>query len=217
MFRVEIFPTPIWSGHIENEDILQKAEELAYNFRDEVKEAGVVSQGWDDKEITDDRLLFDKKGVTSFYSDNLATNEKWEEITDFIINMAGTMLSDTHDVTGMRIANMWTTIYPKGAFVPQHIHSYFEVSGVFYVKAPENCGDIVFQDPAWVAKTMNIKGANKGTFPGPGTKWSHSPTAGDMLLFPSWLPHSTKQNESEEDRIIISFNLLFEGVSYLEA
>lgn len=215
MFRQEIFPTPIWYGNSADDEIRLKAKDLAYKFRNDVEEAGLVSEGWDEHIITKDQKAFDKSGVTSFYSDNLATNKEWEEVTEFIINMAGTMLSDTHDVTGMRIANMWTTIYPKGAFVPQHIHSYFEVSGVYYVAAEQECGDIVFQDPAWVAKTMNIKGAGKTIFPGPPTKFSYSPNPGDMLLFPSWLPHSTKPNKSDSDRIIVSFNLLFEGISYL--
>ena len=31
----------------------------------------------------------------------------------------------------------------------------------------------------------------------------------DMVLFPGWLPHNSRANKSGEDRIIVSFNLLF--------
>jgi len=30
---------------------------------------------------------------------------------------------------------------------------------------------------------------------------------GDLLLFPGYLPHKVAKNESEEDRIVISFNV----------
>ena len=30
---------------------------------------------------------------------------------------------------------------------------------------------------------------------------------GDLLLFPSYLPHKVSQNNSDQDRIVISFNV----------
>ena len=30
---------------------------------------------------------------------------------------------------------------------------------------------------------------------------------GDLLLFPAYLPHGVQENESDEDRIVISFNI----------
>ena len=30
---------------------------------------------------------------------------------------------------------------------------------------------------------------------------------GDLLLFPSYLPHKVSKNESDDDRIVISFNV----------
>ena len=30
---------------------------------------------------------------------------------------------------------------------------------------------------------------------------------GDLLMFPSYLPHKVGKNESDEDRIVISFNV----------
>ena len=33
------------------------------------------------------------------------------------------------------------------------------------------------------------------------------PNEGDLLLFPAYLPHSVGMNESDEDRIVISFNI----------
>ena len=33
------------------------------------------------------------------------------------------------------------------------------------------------------------------------------PEDGTLLLFPGWLEHETEENESDEDKIIVSFNL----------
>ena len=32
-------------------------------------------------------------------------------------------------------------------------------------------------------------------------------TEGDLLIFPAYLPHSVEENKSDEDRVIISFNI----------
>jgi uncharacterized protein (TIGR02466 family) len=36
---------------------------------------------------------------------------------------------------------------------------------------------------------------------------SFTPNEGDLLIFPSYLHHSVEENLSEEDRIVISFNI----------
>ena len=30
---------------------------------------------------------------------------------------------------------------------------------------------------------------------------------GDLLIFPAYLPHSVEENKSDDDRVIISFNI----------
>ena len=204
-------------GTSDDEPTRASIEALSYAYLNESLEQkrteGLVSEGWKDSVRTDDPDKKKKMGVTSFFTENLVHNEKWKDVSDFILNMAGTMLSTVHNVDGMKIANMWTTIYPDDAFVPEHIHACFSVSGVYYVKAPKDCGDIVFRDPSWVAKTMNVWAGNR-TFPHDSTIHSFTPQPGLMILFPSWLPHSTRPNLSGEDRIIISFNLDFGEVNF---
>jgi uncharacterized protein (TIGR02466 family) len=36
---------------------------------------------------------------------------------------------------------------------------------------------------------------------------------GTLLLFPAWLDHSVDENRSAEERISVSFNLMFTGYS----
>lgn len=203
----EMFSTPLWVGNLSSPELLGDAERLAYQFRDTTKTAALVSDAWNRQEQSTSRADFNAKGVTSFATENLVDKWEWAGIARALTESSRDLLTDRWAVDGLEIANMWTTIYPKGCYVPEHIHSTFLVSGVFYVKAPEDCGDIVFRDPSWVAKVTCNNGGS--TFPIGGTRDGWSPTAGDLLLFPSWLPHYTNPNNSEEDRIIVSFNLSF--------
>lgn len=206
-FLKNIFSTPYFVGKSDNTDIQQKICDLAYKFKSSAENAGLVSQGWDDNVLSSNQEDFDEQGVTSFYSTNLIHEEEWQEVAAFIFDFATTMISEVYEGRDVALLNMWTTVYPPGAFVPQHIHDNALISGVYYAKATPNCGDLVFTDPAWVAKNMVSRGAN--VFPTIPTKWTQPVSSGAMVLFPAWLPHHTKANKSQEDRIIVSFNIGF--------
>jgi len=208
-FRTDIFSTPLWIAESNEPTMRASIEALSYAFKDKQqgKETGLVSAAWSSGEKSANERKKNKYGITSFNTENLVYNADWNEASTYLLNMAGDILSVENNVDGMKLGNMWTTIYPEGGFVPEHIHSCFSISGVFYVKAKPNCGDIVFKDPSWVAKTMNSW--NDEEFPRFHSSYRITPTEGMMVLFPSWLPHSTRANESGDDRIIVSFNLDF--------
>lgn len=207
-FLTQLFSVPLLSGNSNNSEIRDKICNLAYEFKNSRQEAGLVSHEWDKHTITNDLNKFDEYGVTSYYSKNLVKEVEWQEASNFILDFARTMLSTVCEDT-IGIGNMWTTIYPQNAHVPLHIHDNGLLSGVFYAKADKDCGDIVFEDPAYIAKTMRNRGLKN--FPSVNTKYTYPVKAGDMIIFPSWLPHQTYPNKSGEDRIIISFNITFPG------
>ena len=64
------------------------------------------------------------------------------------------------------------------------------ISYVYYVTYPENSGDLVFELSAVQRRiSQNIK-----------------PVVGNLVLFPTYIPHYTKRNTSKEIRISISGN-----------
>jgi uncharacterized protein (TIGR02466 family) len=206
MFLKNIFATPLLVGKSNNLDIQEKAISLAYNFKSDATNASLVSDEWNRGHKSSNQKDFDKYGVTSFTSCNLTELSEWKSVCEFILNFAKTMVASVYDnPDNIYLTNMWTTIYPTGAYVPEHTHSNSLLSGVFYVKAPENCGNIVFHDPSFIAKTMMIHKIDQ--FPTVDTKFIQEVEDGMMILFPSWLPHMTLKNDSKEDRIILSFNI----------
>ena len=110
------------------------------------------------------------------------------------------------------IGNMWANINPPGGYNRPHIHPNSHFSGVYYIKAPQNSGEIVFNDPRSAAH-MVMPERVKDIKP-PSHLWREvrvNPLEGRMLMFPSWLWHCVEPNESNDIRISVSFNFIQSG------
>ena len=105
----------------------------------------------------------------------------------------------------VKITNMWAIINSKDAFNEKHHHGNSALSAAYYVKAEQNAGNIVFFDPrqANVFHHPASKEVNKIN----AEVQSITPKAGTLVLFPSYLEHKVNSNLSNEDRIVISFNV----------
>jgi uncharacterized protein (TIGR02466 family) len=110
------------------------------------------------------------------------------------------------DDLSVKIDNSWVNINKKHNFNAPHDHSYGLFSGVYYVKAEQYMGDIVFMNPcssqgicidSHIIKTSNPFNSNISRL---------TPKTGMLILFPTWVKHYTEPNQTEEDRISISFN-----------
>ena len=206
-FKQDIFSTPLWiSNREDNGEFNKNVANLVYKFRDNATNAGLVSDSWNEFEKSSSQEDFKNKGITSFYSDNLATNPEWKQVVVDLLDQAKQTIRSEF---GLGMENMWTTVYPQEGFIPKHTHPGSTISGVYYVKAAPQCGNIEFEDPSWALKqSIYFSNSANHTIPNSPQFWVE-PQPGRMILFPSYLPHSTKPNKSGEDRIILSFNLYF--------
>ena len=97
------------------------------------------------------------------------------------------------------VFNMWFNINKKNDSNSSHFHPFSVYSGVYYLKAPENCGNIIFEAP----NLDLLHYYNNGE----GGIYSLPPVENTLYVFPSWLKHFVQPNQNEEeDRISISFN-----------
>ncbi len=113
-----------------------------------------------------------------------------------------------------RLIGLWMNINPPGAANKAHMHPGSHLSGVLWVKLPEKSGAITFQNESAFKcfnelilynsqfKEDTILFQNYSLFPGEGA----------MVLFPSSLYHYVETNESDEDRISVSFNIELGGI-----
>ena len=83
---------------------------------------------------------------------------------------------------------------------------YNYLSGVFYLKAPKKCGNIVFLEPKPQSEVLSPPKTDKASIHlAHSVQWE--PVENSLIFFPSWLQHEVQTNNSDEDRVIISFNI----------
>ena len=104
-----------------------------------------------------------------------------------------------------RVVAMWAIINKKNSYNVKHNHQNCYLSSAYYIKKPENSGDITFYDPK-EAKTYRFPEVEKYT------SYSEQsitikPKEGDLLIFPSYLYHDVGINLSDEERVVVSFNI----------
>ena len=105
----------------------------------------------------------------------------------------------------------WININGNGDFNLTHSHPTSNLSSVLWIKCPDNCGNIEFVSPyhycafqevdSYIDDFRNINNNHLAYwFP---------PVEGRMIVFPSHLQHLVNPNESQEDRVSVSFNINF--------
>ena len=103
----------------------------------------------------------------------------------------------------------WIMINCPNSYNTSHTHPDSHFSGVLWIKVPENSGKIKFINPS--CHTGFVEASSYLDEVKDQTAFFHSinfdPKVGKMLTFPSSLRHEVLLNESEEDRISISYNI----------
>ena len=112
------------------------------------------------------------------------------------------------NTTKMR-ASAWININSPGSYNVKHTHPNSHLSGVMWIKAPKDSGNIVFDNPLGHQTHTEINSYNqefKDQFFVHHAYWL-PPIEGRMIIFPSHLQHAVNENKSNEDRISVSFNI----------
>jgi uncharacterized protein (TIGR02466 family) len=186
------FSTPVWASKAENyketnEEIYKYIKKLQTEDNDGIIKSNV--KGWHSKD-------FDLKNSVVIKFINLIS----PNINQVIKDMQWDINSQT-----VKITSMWSIINTGGASNARHHHGNSDISAAYYVRAPENSGEIVFYDP----RPAPVFSHPSSTKPNSLNAMVNSinPAEGGLVLFPSYLDHSVNENLSNEERIVISFNI----------
>ena len=191
------FPTQIWIGEtldIDNE---------------------ILSKVILEKEKTEPNTVLSNSGGWQSSSD-LHVSKSFGYIVDVVANNFKPIYEDHQYIDGMglHVSSLWANVNRKTNFNTQHLHSHCDWSFCYYVKAPENCGPIIFVDPR-VRRVMRPPGRllkNRGEWdsnsPSLFDEYRVEPKEGKLIIFPSWLEHFVEPNLSDEPRISMSGNIL---------
>ena len=97
----------------------------------------------------------------------------------------------------------------KGGEHQSHAHASNLMSGVFYLKIPQNSPPIIFNDPRDYYKYIHypVKFGNLRDKYKLLPEYVINPTEGMLLIWPSWLEHQVPASLTYEERIAVAFNV----------
>ena len=182
------FSTPIYYHHFEQDILKDCLDEIKQTY--EMTSQDEFNSPWEDTVKT--TFSYKEENNFLFQAPTLR-----HEILKNAANYAASLDLEFDDLA---LRESWINVTSKGDFQHYHNHIPYDISGVFYYQTNSRDGNIVFKDPAVIKSTCKLLKKLPRTV-------RYSPKVGTLILFPSFLEHCVFHNETEDDRISISFNI----------
>jgi len=150
-----------------------------------------------------------KENVSGYQSpDTLQHVAELRPLFEYICKMAFKACAQLDFINcDIAITSAWLNINDsRQCMKSEHVHG-DTFSGVFYLQIPEESGKLSISNPAinrmWGGCRLT---SNKNEFTAESIKIE--PVEGNIIFFPSYIPHAVETNNHDEERISISFNLI---------
>ena len=190
MHRELHFPTPVYIADIEHPTLNQELERdiIAWSNKDK----GMV-----------------RTNVKGWHSTtDMGELPEYQKLVSMLYAAQKTIYDQEHLDSEAVLGNMWANINPPGGMNRAHQHPNSLWSGVYYIKAPKNCGHLKIDDPRAAAAMVRPRQKDGEKPPRLFRETQYEPKEGRLIMFPSWLMHCVDPNESNDIRISVSFNFL---------
>ena len=188
------FPIPIYYNHIENLDEVQ--QELLSHV-EKVNFHKVKHDNWDKNSAKFSDGYNEGKNLLNDIKPTLFLNELQKNLLEFYRNIHNG--NDIYNIDFV-ITESWFTRTQKNEYHPQHLHSFSDISGVYYIKTNGNDGNIAFHTPSSIL-------VNSKFFSQKAQNVEYKPQVGKLILWPSLIEHHVISNQTDDDRISLSFNI----------
>ncbi len=190
--REDVWSLPIW------QDIISDLSD--YVIDDILLELDKIHQ------IDSGRVYSNKGGWQSndfFLGDN--------QFVDILINFIQQKVDIVAESlnTSLEVKNCWFNLNILGSFNSWHTHPFSSMSGVFYLDANSDQGNIVFQHPfsdglKYAISNIGIEEMRNQCL----NVFSIVPQNKKIILFPSFYPHYVEVNKTNASRISFAFNVV---------
>ena len=190
-----LFPTPVWDTNISDQ-----IEEAGLSFEELIKTCYI----WEKSNQSRNRS---NKGINSYQSNdlNFNNNNSITKLFTILNSLIQSIYNSIWEET-IQLDNAWININREGSSNVRHIHPGSVLSGIIYLKTPQNSGDIHILQDDQTCFTINTLGTVHTNNPYTTDGISQKPEPGKVVIFPSYIPHRVEENRSKEDRISIAFN-----------
>jgi len=193
MNLMPIYSTPLWQS--EYPDFEEEKETLLKTLK-EFKEQTPTKET-------------PRSNIAGYQSPStLQQLEELRPVFEYICQMAFKASADLDFVEcDIALTEAWLNVNDsRQCMNSEHVHG--EVfSGVFYLQAPDGSGKLTISNPG-INRMWDGCGlvSQKNQFTGECIRIE--PVEGNIILFPSYIPHSVETNDHDEERISISFNII---------
>ena len=183
---------------------------IHYKFED-YKEQNIELEKYIKNLYEKDSDGLQRSNIDGWHSPDFSLKEKDTAAYKFFTSLRK-YLVDVFNILGWQydpnkiiMTNMWAIINKKNNFNLPHIHPNCYLSAAYYVKTQDGCGKIKFTNPNLVSRQRVPLIQNKTDFNQNGIEID--PKEGDLLFFPAYLTHEVLRNNSDDERIVISFDI----------
>jgi uncharacterized protein (TIGR02466 family) len=150
-----------------------------------------------------------RQGTLCSYNSNSYLHKEFpaetKHIVEFVEHCAKEYWTECNYHTELEpfVFQMWANSTPKGGYIDSHLHGNMPFTGVVYIDASSQQGNLVIENPM---ETVLMNQPISPTVSYPMGQEIEVKT-GDLVMFPGYLRHSVKPNLSDQTRLIIAFNI----------
>ena len=139
---------------------------------------------------------------TTFHKENLIVEHRLESLSQFVVQS----VCDFCDLLFKKqikifMDSSWVNYQGLHQFQERHNHIPSLISGVYYLKADGDEGDLRIFKPSDAMYESDFAGGAYANAP-----VSYKPTEGRIIIFPGWVPHGVMYNKTDKTRISVTFN-----------
>lgn len=135
--------------------------------------------------------------------------EETKDVVNFVEQCAQQYWKDCGYYEGLTpfVYQMWANKTPLGGYIDSHLHGNMPFTAVLYIRANSEQGNLFLENPLdTLLMTQPI---------GPNVRYPMgeeiSVQSGDLVMFPGYLKHSVKPNQSDKERLVLAFNIASKG------
>ena len=181
------FSTPIFYTQLENEKLFDIQEEIGKNLKD---------YNWTFNETWQSHWM-----AGSFDTDIIA-DINLDKFADYLDTQIRIVCDEINFPYVEYKRQSWFTKLNQNNYAHKHNHGTSDLSGVYYFKTNGEDGNIKFHTPS--IQTYSSIFNNYSAKP-----YFYKPEVGKMIIFPGYLEHSVGTNINKDERISMSFNIIF--------
>lgn len=151
--------------------------------------------------------------ISTTKEENIISHYHLVDLENYILDTVKSYVFDflkINDNINFFIKKSWLVKSKPGGFGRTHSHPNSILSGVLYYSTPVNCGNLLLHDTNSNFGTILFGSSESNFF---NSKMiSVKPEPGKMIIFPSNMLHEVGMNNSNADRISLSFDIWYEGI-----